>query len=740
MQGSESESSFDEIPQDTPLQHYRTPAPAPQVPQSTEVQITERLPLVTARELEKDEDVQQKEHQEPEVVFLEKTKNQSTTILGKFEGIGKTKKLPKTGNSRIQSSGSPPFELEKGEKIQIKQEDKKERKESKESQQKKEPKKAEKNKKPHRKGSKNLTYSEKLNRLKLRSTIKTAILTISLALSISYSGYYEVIGNVMAKPLTQRVFKLSEEDQLSTIGFMYTSLAAGCILGNLAIPLFSKGLGRIRTFILFELLKILGGLVFQIKNLNLVLIMIMGTGFLDAVQEAIVMLVLKEQLPPKISDKLGFFYYIIISGFALVASSMNYVFGGDEGLAENWKLVLAWPSLVSVVSIVGILGTVGFVETPQYYIENEADLKKLQKLIYNSIRKIYTDESSEKFIRYKFNEILKKKVYEEKIRKKLEKKQKQEKSQKNDEKQKNSKMPKVNQATSMGWSNMFSINYRRQLMVGCLLAFFKSTMGIILLLFFSTLIFDNLMNKGQVITMIVNVAYVVGAFLSFISSLWGRRTGFLISSIISSASMLLIVIGVSTRDLRVIIGSIFMFVLSYTCGLGATSRVYLVDILPPFGLGVIYTLQWTLVGGVSAIIPTALGRYGAEGVFGVAFVICCLMLSFQYLYCIETRGLSVEEVELAFMKQKSVCYFTQPRLAGSTSSKKSSIRNGFLEGAFGDLGVEEGKVTVGGGLGDAGDTERDGDRGRGAGGGAGALNGFETARSTQRLVERPGRG
>ena len=508
------------------------------------------------------------------------------------------------------------------------------------------------------------TYSEKLNCLEPRSLAKNYLLVVSLVISFGSSGYYQALPNILAMPMSKEVFGLEEEEQAKSTGLFNFFLALGAVLACISVSKFLKHIGRVKTFLLVELLKILTALLFTIKSLKLFSGLMIVIGFLTGIQETAIMVILRELLPPKISDKSGFLYYIMTSSFTFMASFAHIMVGGEIGLAKYWRAALSWPGLLSVFSIFGVLSTIGFSETPEYHIDSGKELWKLKNKVFETMSKIYTKSSAEKFIKIRLNELKKHRLFK---KKKMAQKRRYQKNSQNES------QPTKPSSETMGRSKMFSKRYNLQLFIGLSLAFLKETNGNSLVLFFSNQIFDDAMGAGKFVTLILSLGYFSGAVFSYCSINLGRRTGLLVTMFIHTSSLFLIVKGIEIKSLWLVSVSCYILLLSYTCGM-ATMRVYLVDILPPFGIGMSYLLQW-IAFMLTMHAPTLIGYYGTSLVLYMCIGIGAFQFLFTFAFCFETKGMSKEEIEILFNRGKIFCRAWRSVLDQSPRSFQEVIRS-----------------------------------------------------------------
>ena len=513
------------------------------------------------------------------------------------------------------------------------------------------------------------TYSEKLAELEQKNEVMNWMMMISLVLTLNFYGYMLVMGNVMGIPLTKYVYGMEEDRQQSVIGYFGTSFAIGYLFSNLNMGVFTKYVGRVRTILFMEILKVVIFICLTIKNLNLFLVLRALCGLISGLQAGIVPLTGNEMMPRKIALVGGGMFFFSFTLFMFIGSIMHDIFGGEKGLADNWRLVLTWPVVFCFVTIIAILSTVGFSETPDYYIENVKDEKEMKEKIFNTMKKIYTEDSAKKFIEIKFNEM-------EKQRRKAQKKNKE--------------------IRPMNWSTILSKEYRNQFIRGTLVCLLKELGGNMFLIYFSSQIFEKISGNGSQITVIITVSISVGAGLSLFVIEYGRKKIMLISSIVHAASLMLIMVGVHLKHPLINCIGVFFYIGSLGCGLCSVYGVYMAEIMPAFGLGIAYFLQWVLVACFGTIYPPLMSRISFNQIFGIHlfFAIClCLHINF---FCYDTKGMSKEEIQYIFMTGKEKPESSQVSLRSSHKNSEKLARRVSLQGSVGRTAGLRGGVSKGG--------------------------------------------
>ena len=443
-----------------------------------------------------------------------------------------------------------------------------------------------------------------------------------LVFSNYYFGYYLMVGGVLAPTLTELVYELPEEERNQVAGNFGFFLSVGCIFSNMFSGMLTRYIGRVKLIIVLEICRIICSLIYRIENLYVFYAMRFASGFLGSFGLALVPLIINEMIPSNLTGYGGCLAFTMITLFLIVGSIQSPLLGGKEGLQEHWQNVLTWPIALSIVSIVLVLLTMFGMESPNYYYEHYADKENvLKEKILAYAKRFYTDKSAEQYT----NDFI------------AEKK----------------RIREASKGKKITLKSMFGPKYRKQFLLGCALNMLQQLTGINFMMFFATQLFDEISGNGAFMTIVLAVGMFVGSLTSVFVVNGGRRTGMLYSTMLLVISHIILVFAISYEIALLASIGMFMFVWSFSLGFASIFAVYIVEILPPVGVGLAFSTQWV----TSAIIGLAgapmLDLVGVEViiiVFIVCSVISCLIF---WLVCKETSGKTEEEIRYAFTGEKA---------------------------------------------------------------------------------------
>ena len=430
-------------------------------------------------------------------------------------------------------------------------------------------------------------------------------------------GYYIIIGGVLALTLTELVYELPEDERNQVAGNFGFFFSIGCIVSNFLSGSLTKYIGRVRLILVLEVCRIICALVYRIENLNIFYAMRFSSGFLGGIGIGLVPLIINEIIPKDLTGYGGCLSSAWFSLVMLIASLQSPLLGEKEGLEDHWQNVLTWPLLFSVTAIILDLVTMFGIESPNYYYEHYAENKEvLKEKVLAYAKRFYTDESSDQFTEDFIAE-------KERIR----------------------EAAKGNKFT---FKSLFGPRYRKQFALGCSLAFLQQMTGINFMIFFSTQLFDDLSGNGSFMTIVLSFGLFVEAAASVFVVNSGRKPGMLYSAIALVLSLVMLLFAINYEIAILASIGMFTYVFSFSLGFSAIYAVYIIEILPPVGAGLAFSVQWVtsaIIGLVGASLLDLIGIQAIIAIFIFFSIVACLVFWF---FCNETSGKTEEEIRNSF--------------------------------------------------------------------------------------------
>lgn len=471
----------------------------------------------------------------------------------------------------------------------------------------------------------NQSYEEskekKIYREKSKLINNLRMLTLSLGLYLF--GYYLVITNVMGVILTKEIYKMEEKESLKRIGDFGSLISLGGFLSILLTGYLTNKFGRIKLITFLELISTIACFLHSIKSMPLLLVLRFITGFIGGLNLSLMPPLIMEILPKRLGPIGANMCYSFMVIFMLLASLMNYFYGGDEGLLENWKLVL---------SIVGFIGAFRFImllllffglESPVYLVDRYfKDKDCLKKKLLKCLGRIYLEKEA---IR-KTNDMINEEIEKMKENKK-------------------------NKREKIKLKVLFKRKYRKRFIIGIILCIFQHLSGLSFLFFFSTQLFDEISNNGALMTLLLSCGNCFASFLAIIVIHMGigRKFGLSLASILIVLSHIGMIFGIVFKIGWLCSLFILTFIIAFGAGLGSILGVFLVELLPTYGVGIAVSFQFltsTIIGNFS---PWFLTLFGVEVILGF-FAVCTFgCFCFIRIFVAETKGMSHQKIVETYM-------------------------------------------------------------------------------------------
>lgn len=165
-------------------------------------------------------------------------------------------------------------------------------------------------------------------------------------------------------------FNIDYKDLDSVNGNIGLFWALGAMVGAITGGLFNKSIGRIKSIVLFELLRIAVTLCYAIPNLYVLYIVRVICGFTVGNFNCFCPLATLEILPKSLVSFGGIMFYSSIS-LGILLASIAGAFIETSFLVENYVYLLCAPVIVSVIRLL-MLFFFYRIESPQFIVEKYA--------------------------------------------------------------------------------------------------------------------------------------------------------------------------------------------------------------------------------------------------------------------------------------------------------------------------------------------------------------------------------
>jgi major inositol transporter-like SP family MFS transporter len=201
---------------------------------------------------------------------------------------------------------------------------------------------------------------------------------------------------------------------------------------------------------------------------------------------------------------------------------------------------------------------------------------------------------------------------------------------------------------------------RRLLWIGIGLAVVQQATGINTVNYYAPTILER-SGLGVSASLVATIAVGVTSVLMTILGIWllgyiGRRRMLIIgfSGVVASQAILAVVFLLPQSDLvsYVILAAMMLFVAFVQCFIGTCVWLLLSEIFPlairGFAMGISVFALWTVNAAISFLFPILVVNLGSTGTFAVFVLVNIVSLVFVAKFVPETRGQSLEELEVHF--------------------------------------------------------------------------------------------
>ena len=206
----------------------------------------------------------------------------------------------------------------------------------------------------------------------------------------------------------------------------------------------------------------------------------------------------------------------------------------------------------------------------------------------------------------------------------------------------------------MIFSEIFSLHYRKVVMIGIVFASIAQLTGINTIFYYAPLIFEKTHVGGSalfqtILTGIVNLIFTLIAF-ALIDRI-GRKKLLLVGSTVMGVCMLFIgyLFYTNNLDNYLVLITIFVYIAAFASTWGAVLWVYVAEIFPNRIRGHATSFavfgNWILNSIISFTFPVMLSSLGPANTFFIYGIINLSMIFFISKYIFETKGIPLEKME-----------------------------------------------------------------------------------------------
>ena len=199
------------------------------------------------------------------------------------------------------------------------------------------------------------------------------------------------------------------------------------------------------------------------------------------------------------------------------------------------------------------------------------------------------------------------------------------------------------------------------MLAGLIFQFFKQFSGINFFILYATKVFDPIGQSGKLANLVIAIANCAGAvIIVFIIDRFDRKTIFLSGIMLQGVAFLGFCLMNYFDWYLMLYPACTLYMIAFATGMGGTMPAWLVETLPPTGVGFCWMVQWILSAVVGQFSPIMADVW--PGVLGtmILFTSQCFIGFFVLdLLAVETKGKTKLEVEEDYscMKYRLFDYF-----------------------------------------------------------------------------------
>lgn len=375
-----------------------------------------------------------------------------------------------------------------------------------------------------------------------------------------------------------------------------------CFFGSI----FYQTFGRFRTVIGIFVCEIIVLSLMGMTSLTLLYILRFCHGFIGCMWTLLAPLMIKENLPFSIANKVNPLFYCFLTGSIM----LGYCFG-SEFWGDHWKYVLMGPLAVEVPKLLLFL-LIFKMESPVWLSDHRPDY------IEKNFELLYEPESASKLATATREKTL------------------------------------MSESKTAGLSDMCQKEYRLQFFIATMLNLLNQVTGINFLVFYSKKIFEQAgMSNPTLLTIIMGfLNFLGGVFMIFTLEKIGKKR-MMVAGIFGQAfGYFCFLSGMSYNIHILILIGPFIYIFSFAISLGGLIYPYVADIVPPVAISFSAFFQWimaVMVAKYGVVITEVLGTFWTFYItMWVAFTGGVLFLG----YGVDTTNKKDDEIKAEFIEKR----------------------------------------------------------------------------------------
>lgn len=414
----------------------------------------------------------------------------------------------------------------------------------------------------------------------------------------------------------------------------------GAIVGAYLSAFLSIRIGRRNTFILADLIGIIGCVIWIFKGNALLFIGRFLGGIAVGLNSAIVPVYINEMSPLSISGSMGSMTQLTINLGILISFLLGLNIPNVKEIKAApddqwwWRFMYGFPIITCALRTLVFLFFFNF-ETPSYLVMKGKD------------------EESKEIIKKLYYEVHEESIYNEiKV--------------------------KISNYKDVSLSELTGKKYRKRLSIGIILSVIQQFSGVNAVLFYSDKIFkgdkpseevDPFDDKmAKIFTILIGLILTFASWLSgkFIDR-FGRKSILLLGEVFCIITLgLLTILGFLEID-SVSRYIILLFMFSFGISLGPIVWIYVPEILPERGVSMATLANWVSCGIIGLCFPIVKNAVTIQGTFLIFLGCCVAALFYMFFFIKETKGKTSEEVEQMFAGDTLLLVEEKDTMSGNTS-------------------------------------------------------------------------